>query len=136
MEQAENENNPNSPTMVHGVSSESYLENILSEPSLSGLKRLRIASWIELRLLLRLAAPAIMVYLINNSMSISTRIFSGHLGNLEFAAVSLGNQGIQLFAYGLLVRARSPWIHYFTVQSYGTKVPTCTISVKKLISVK
>ncbi|XP_022864078.1 protein DETOXIFICATION 40-like isoform X1 [Olea europaea var. sylvestris] len=103
MEQAENENNPNSLTMVHGASSESYLENVLSEPSLSGLKRLRIASWIELRLLLRLAAPAIMVYLINNSMSISTRIFSGHLGNLEFAAVSLGNQGIQLFAYGLLL---------------------------------
>ncbi|CAI9787874.1 unnamed protein product [Fraxinus pennsylvanica] len=51
MEQAENENNPNSSTVIHGASSD--LEKVLSDPSLS--------------------------------------------------AVSLGNQGIQLFAYGLLL---------------------------------
>ncbi|KAL2467148.1 MATE efflux family protein [Abeliophyllum distichum] len=101
MEQVENKHNPNPPTAAHGASSD--LEKVLSDTSLPGFKRLRMASWIELKLLFRLAAPAVMVYLINNSMSISTRIFSGHLGNLEFAAVSLGNQGIQLFAYGLLL---------------------------------
>ncbi|KAK1422601.1 hypothetical protein QVD17_17886 [Tagetes erecta] len=36
-------------------------------------------------------------------MSMSTRIFSGQLGNLELAAASLGNSGIQLFAYGLML---------------------------------
>ncbi|KAF7149557.1 hypothetical protein RHSIM_Rhsim02G0108100 [Rhododendron simsii] len=81
----------------------SELEKVLSSTHLPLFKRLRLASWIELRLLFRLAGPAVMVYLINNSMSVSTRIFSGHLGNLELAAASLGNQGIQLFAYGLMV---------------------------------
>lgn len=94
---------PNStPQPAHGASS--ALEKVLCNTSLPPLKRLWVASWIEIRLLFRLAAPAVMVYFINSFMSISTRIFSGHLGNLEFAAASLGNQGIQLFAYGLLVR--------------------------------
>jgi MATE family multidrug resistance protein len=33
----------------------------------------------------------------------STQIFSGQLGTLELAAASLGNTGIQSFAYGLMV---------------------------------
>nr|GMC81450.1 protein DETOXIFICATION 40-like [Ipomoea batatas] len=85
----------------HGGSSE--LEKVLSDTQLPYFKRLKLASWIELRLLFRLAGPAVMVYLINNSMSLSTRIFSGQLGNLQLAAASLGNQGIQLFAYGLML---------------------------------
>ncbi|KAK3025529.1 hypothetical protein RJ639_041521 [Escallonia herrerae] len=39
------------------------------------------------------------VYLLNYVMSMFTRIFSGHLGNLELAAASLGNNGIQTFAF-------------------------------------
>ncbi|KAK6149761.1 hypothetical protein DH2020_017286 [Rehmannia glutinosa] len=81
----------------------SQLEKVLSDTDMPCLKRLKKATWIELKLLFKLAAPAVMMYLINNAMSISTRIFSGHLGNREFAAACLGNQGIQLFAYGLLV---------------------------------
>lgn len=79
------------------------LEKVLSDTQLPYFKRYRAATWIELKLLYRLAAPAVLVYLINNAMSMSTRIFAGHLGNLELAAASLGNQGIQLFAYGLMV---------------------------------
>ena len=86
---------------VHEV--DSRLEKVLSDTELSFCKRLRSASWIELRLLFRLAAPAIFVYMINNAMSLSTRVFCGHLGNLELAAASLGNSGIQLLAYGLMV---------------------------------
>lgn len=86
---------------VHGGSVE--LERVLSNTETPRLKRLALASKIELNLLFKLAAPAVMVYLINNSMSLSTRIFSGQLGNLELAAASLGNSGIQLFAYGLMV---------------------------------
>uniref|UniRef100_J3LQE4 Protein DETOXIFICATION n=2 Tax=Oryza brachyantha TaxID=4533 RepID=J3LQE4_ORYBR len=43
------------------------------------------------------------MYMINYLMSMSTQIFSGHLGNLELAAASLGNNGIQMFAYGLML---------------------------------
>uniref|UniRef100_A0A5B7AI07 Protein DETOXIFICATION n=1 Tax=Davidia involucrata TaxID=16924 RepID=A0A5B7AI07_DAVIN len=79
------------------------LESILSDRGLSFLERLKPATWIELKLLFRLAAPAVMVYMINYLMSMSTQIFAGHLGNLELAAASLGNNGIQIFAYGLML---------------------------------
>ncbi|KAJ0630095.1 putative multi antimicrobial extrusion protein [Helianthus annuus] len=85
----------------HGGSVE--LERVLSDTETPFIKRLTAASAIELNLLYKLAAPAVIVYLLNNAMSISTRIYSGQLGNMELAAASLGNQGIQLFAYGLLL---------------------------------
>lgn len=88
--------------VIHGFES-SRLENVLSDTQLPRFKRLRTATWIELKILFRLAAPAVFVYMINNLMSLSTRVFAGHLGNLELAAASLGNSGIQLFAYGLMV---------------------------------
>ena len=87
----------------HGEESSS-LEKVLSDTQLPCFKRLRLATWIELGLLFRLAAPAVFVYVVNNTMSLSTRVFAGHLGNLELAAASLGNSGIQLLAYGLMVR--------------------------------
>lgn len=68
------------------------------------MERYSRATWIEIKLLFYLAAPAVFVYIINYAMSTSTQIFSGHLGNLELAAASLGNNGIQVFAYGLMVR--------------------------------
>ena len=82
---------------------DSRLEKILNDTQLPYFKRLRLASQIELKILFRLAAPAVFVYMINNLMSLSTRVFAGHLGNLELAAASLGNSGIQLLAYGLMV---------------------------------
>ena len=42
-------------------------------------------------------------YMINYLMTMATIIFVGHLGKTELAAASLGNNGIQTFAYGLLV---------------------------------
>lgn len=83
---------------------DSQLEKVLANTELPFFKRLRLATWIELKLLFRLAAPAVFVYFINNFMSLSTRVFCGHLGNLQLAAASLGNSGIQLFAYGLMVQ--------------------------------
>ncbi|XVF43382.1 hypothetical protein PTKIN_Ptkin02bG0036000 [Pterospermum kingtungense] len=79
------------------------LENVLSDPNLSFFERFGRATWIESKLLFHLAAPAVIVYMINYLMSMSTQIFSGHLGNLELAAASLGNTGIQVFAYGLML---------------------------------
>ncbi|TKY48745.1 TRANSPARENT TESTA protein 12 [Spatholobus suberectus] len=83
--------------------SDGELERILSDNTVPFLKRVGPATWIELKLLFFLAAPAVVVYLINYVMSMSTQIFSGHLGNLELAAASLGNTGIQIFAYGLML---------------------------------
>lgn len=94
------------------------LENVLSDTNLSCFKRLQIASWLELKLLVRLAAPAVFVYLINNLMSLSTRVFCGHLGNLELAAASLGNSGIQLLAYGLMLGMGSA-VETLCGQAYG-----------------
>ncbi|TYG97158.1 hypothetical protein ES288_A10G015300v1 [Gossypium darwinii] len=68
---------------------DSKLEKVLLDNELPYFKRLRLALWIELRLLFHLAGPAVFVYLINNFMSLSTRIYCGHLGNLELAAASL-----------------------------------------------
>lgn len=81
----------------------SELEDTLSDARLSLFERFRKGTWIESKLLFHLAAPAVIVYMINYLMSMSTQIFSGHLGNLELAAASLGNTGIQVFAYGLMV---------------------------------
>ncbi|XP_060192565.1 protein DETOXIFICATION 40-like [Lycium barbarum] len=101
---------------AHGASSE--LEEVLSDSQLPYFQRLRSAFWIEFQLLFRLAAPAVAVYIINNAMSMSTRIFSGQLGNLQLAAASLGNQGIQLCAYGLMLGMGSA-VETLCGQAYG-----------------
>ncbi|KAL2931485.1 Protein DETOXIFICATION 37, partial [Bienertia sinuspersici] len=80
----------------------SLLEDTLIDYDTSFLRRMWLAMWIEMRYLVPLAGPAIVVYLLNNVISMSTQIFCGHLGNLELAATSLGNNGVQLLAYGLL----------------------------------
>jgi MATE family multidrug resistance protein len=107
------------------------LESILSDESLPRARRMREACVLELRTVSRLAAPAVVVYMINYLMSMSTQIITGHLGTLELAAVSLGNRGIQVFAYGLMVRttclATSTWVkvyamHHFGCNSYSYEV--------------
>ncbi|XP_059436986.1 protein DETOXIFICATION 40-like [Corylus avellana] len=79
------------------------LEDVLSNTQLSYFRRHQSATWLELKTLSRLAAPAVIVYLVNNLTSMSTQILCGHLGNLELAAASLGYNGIQIFAYGLML---------------------------------
>ncbi|KAL7205199.1 hypothetical protein ACSBR2_018183 [Camellia fascicularis] len=130
---------PPSTTAAAAYESRSKLEKVLSDIQLPFFKRMRLASWIELKILFRLAGSAKMVYLINNAMSMSTSIFSGHLGNLELAAAygqarhcyyliwsmaklkneTLGNSGIQLFAYGLMDWSRE--ILNGLVRSLATK---------------
>ncbi|KAH7838953.1 hypothetical protein Vadar_033091 [Vaccinium darrowii] len=97
---ASSNSNNNNATESAPISSE--LEGVLSDTSLSGFQRLRRATVIELNILFKLAAPAIVVYLLNDVTSMATQIFCGHLGNLELAAASLGNNGIQIFAYGVM----------------------------------
>ncbi|KAI4295885.1 hypothetical protein L6164_035883 [Bauhinia variegata] len=81
----------------------SALEDILTNTELSKWKRLKSATFLEINVLYRLAAPAVVVYLLNNVTSMSTQIFCGYRGNLELAAANLGNTGIQTFAFGIMV---------------------------------
>lgn len=73
---------------MHDQSS-SELERILSDSSVPFSLRLQQAIWIELKLLFYFAASAVVVYMINYLMSMSTQIFVGYLGNLELAATSI-----------------------------------------------
>ncbi|KAJ6725147.1 PROTEIN DETOXIFICATION [Salix viminalis] len=114
---------PHQPMLLHKQPSQepvisSELEDVLSDTSLPYLKRLRRATFIELRILFKLAGPAVVVYLLNNVISMSTQILCGHLGNLELAASSLGNNGIQIFAYGLMLGMGSA-VETLCGQAYG-----------------
>jgi hypothetical protein len=81
-----------------------HLESILSDESLPRVRWMREAFMLELRHDARLAATAVVVYMINYLMSMSTQILASHLGTLELVDASLGNHGIQVFAYGLMVQ--------------------------------
>ncbi|KAK6134303.1 hypothetical protein DH2020_031926 [Rehmannia glutinosa] len=96
------------------------LEQVLSDTTLSWWRRLQKAIGIELKYVVRLAGPAVIVYLLNNVTSMSTQIFCGHLGNTELAASSLGNNGIQLLAYGLMLGMGSA-VETLCGQAYGAK---------------
>ncbi|KAJ6292408.1 hypothetical protein OIU78_024560 [Salix suchowensis] len=98
------------------VSSE--LEDILCNMELSRSQRIQRATWAELKTLFRLAAPAIVVYLLNFFVSISTQIFCGHLGNLELAGASLGNNGIQGLVFGVMLGMGSA-VETLCGQAYG-----------------
>ncbi|CAM0953837.1 unnamed protein product [Alopecurus aequalis] len=96
------------------------MESILSDESLPWARRMWEASLLELRVVTRLAAPAVVVYMINFLIAMSTQIMAGHLGTLEFAAASLGNRGIQIFAYGLMLGMGSA-VETLCGQSYGAQ---------------
>lgn len=109
----------NQPLLEHNKEySTEQLESILYDSSKPWAEQYRHATWIELKLLGYLAGPAVVVYMINYCMSMSTQIFSGHLGNLELAAASLGNNGIQVFAYGLMLGMGSA-VETLCGQAYG-----------------
>ncbi|KAH9320225.1 hypothetical protein KI387_021994, partial [Taxus chinensis] len=111
-----------SPTPINGdhVDDIHRLEYILSNTDQPWAKRMGDAIIWESKKLWRLAAPAVIVYVINYIMSMSTQIFSGHLGNLQLAAASLGNSGIQVFAYGLMLGMGSA-VETLCGQAYGAR---------------
>ncbi|KAL9691702.1 hypothetical protein QQ045_012128 [Rhodiola kirilowii] len=94
------------------------LEEILSDTEKPYLQKLRMATWVELGTLFNLAGPAVIVYLLTNVTSTSTQVFCGHLGNLELAAAALGNTGIQVFAYGVMLGMGSA-VETLCGQAYG-----------------
>ncbi|XP_058220309.1 protein DETOXIFICATION 40-like [Rhododendron vialii] len=117
---------PPPPTLLSDQSSDNHkqvsdeLEMALSNADLPFWQRIWPAIWIELKLLRQLATPAVFVYVVNYVLSMSTRIFCGHLGSLDLAAASLGNSGIQSFAYGLMLGMGSA-VETLCGQAYGIK---------------
>ncbi|ESQ55168.1 hypothetical protein EUTSA_v10024969mg [Eutrema salsugineum] len=95
------------------------LESVLTESSLSYRWRVYLGACIEMKLLFRLALPAILVYLVNSGMSISARIFAGRIGGMELAAASLGNSCFFL-VYGLMLGMGSA-VETLCGQAYGAQ---------------
>ncbi|CAI0460492.1 unnamed protein product [Linum tenue] len=103
-----------------GAEASEQLETKLSDTTSPLLKRLASGSRIELKLLFHLAVPSIVVYITGFMMSMFTQIFSGHLGNLELAGASLANNGIQLFAFGIMWGLGSA-VETLCGQAYGAQ---------------
>ncbi|KAM3365733.1 hypothetical protein ACQJBY_015418 [Aegilops geniculata] len=99
-------------------SADGRLEALLSGGG--GARRMASAAALELRLLAPLAAPAVVVYMLIIVMSSATQIFCGQLGNVQLAAASLGNNGIQVFAYGLMLGMGSA-VETLCGQAYGAE---------------
>ncbi|CAN8325554.1 unnamed protein product [Cochlearia groenlandica] len=95
------------------------LESVLTDVSLPYRRRVYLGACIEMRVLFRLALPAILVYLVNSGMSISARIFAGRLGSQELAAASLGNSCFFL-VYGLMLGMGSA-VETLCGQAYGAQ---------------
>ena len=66
-----------------------------------GLKR-RV--WVETKKLWQIVGPAIFTRITTYSMLVITQAFAGHLGDLELAAISIVNNVVVGFNFGLLVR--------------------------------
>lgn len=64
---------------------------------------LRRRVWIESSKLWQIVGPAIFSRLASYSMLVITQAFAGHLGDLELAAISIANNVIVGFDFGLLV---------------------------------
>uniref|UniRef100_A0A7N0TMS8 Protein DETOXIFICATION n=1 Tax=Kalanchoe fedtschenkoi TaxID=63787 RepID=A0A7N0TMS8_KALFE len=96
----------------------SRVEQILSDTRKPYSARVREAASVELATLAKLVAPAVVVYLITNITSVSTQMFCGQLGNRELAAAALGNTGIQVFAFGIMLGMGSA-VETLCGQAYG-----------------
>lgn len=59
--------------------------------------------WIESKKLWHIVGPAIFSRIASYSMLVITQAFAGHLGDLELAAISIANNVVVGFDFGLLV---------------------------------
>lgn len=62
--------------------------------------------WVESKKLWHIAGPTIFSRIATYSMLVITQAFAGHLGDLEFAAISIANNVVVGFDFGLLVQIK------------------------------
>ncbi|KAJ9170408.1 hypothetical protein P3X46_018518 [Hevea brasiliensis] len=76
--------------------------------------------WIESKKLWQIVGPAIFSRLTSYSMLVITQAFAGHLGDLELAAISIANNVIVGFDFGLLLGMASA-LETLCGQAFGAK---------------
>ncbi|KAA8546748.1 hypothetical protein F0562_003177 [Nyssa sinensis] len=76
--------------------------------------------WIESKKLWHIVGPAIFSRITSYSMFVSTQAFAGHLGDLELAAISIANNVIVGFDFGLLLGMASA-LETLCGQAFGAK---------------
>ncbi|GAB4837939.1 hypothetical protein Ancab_027467 [Ancistrocladus abbreviatus] len=73
------------------------------ETKLTGRRQLARRSWNESKKMWQIAAPAILASVSQFSIEFVTAAFVGHLGNVELAAVSVVQNVIEGFVYGVML---------------------------------
>lgn len=76
--------------------------------------------WIESKKLWKIVGPAIFSRITSYSMLVITQAFAGHLGDLELAAISIANNVIVGFDFGLLLGMASA-LETLCGQAFGAK---------------
>ncbi|KAK9200778.1 hypothetical protein WN944_015977 [Citrus x changshan-huyou] len=76
--------------------------------------------WVESKKLWHIVGPSIFSRLATYSMSVVTIAFAGHLGDLELAAISIANNVIVAFNFGLLLGMASA-LETLCGQAFGAK---------------
>ncbi|XP_057448539.1 protein DETOXIFICATION 27-like [Lotus japonicus] len=76
--------------------------------------------WVESKKLWHIAGPTIFSRIATYSMLVITQAFAGHLGDLEFAAISIANNVVVGFDFGLLLGMASA-LETLCGQAYGAK---------------
>lgn len=69
------------------------------------------SSWEESKLLWHIAFPAILTAVFQFSIGFVTVGFAGHIGEAELAAVTVVENVIEGFSYGVLVRTLTSLVH-------------------------
>ncbi|KAL3527587.1 hypothetical protein ACH5RR_012243 [Cinchona calisaya] len=76
--------------------------------------------WVESKMLWRIVGPAIFSRITSYSMNVITQAFAGHLGDTELAAISIVNNVIVGFDFGLLLGMASA-LETLCGQAFGAK---------------
>ncbi|KAL3514232.1 hypothetical protein ACH5RR_026949 [Cinchona calisaya] len=98
--------------------SQHLLENHKNEEDQENELKTRVL--IELKKLWQVAGPAIITRIANYSSSLVSQVFAGHLGDVELASISIANNVIFAFSFGLLLGMATALETLFG-QAFGAK---------------
>lgn len=92
--------------LLHNMESKTFdierNQNHVHVPAIN--KNIKEKTWDESKKMWAIAAPAILATVAQFSMGVVTVAFVGHLGEVELAAVSIVQNVLEGFVYGIMVR--------------------------------